>query len=251
MIDNKTQDGIAVLTLTHGKANALDIEFCEALAARFLELRGAGAKAVVLTGQGKIFSAGVDLKRLSEGGAAYVREFLPALHKLYDAVFYHPKPVVAAINGHAIAGGCVLACCADRRIMVNDGGRIGVTEMLVGVPFPALAFEIVRFAVPPRYLPEFTLSGATYQTDAALQRGWIDEVAEPGDLIEDAIAVAQELALLSPAAFAQTKMQIRQAVTERLAQSGQATDKAVTAIWTAPETLGYIRDYVARTLKKN
>jgi enoyl-CoA hydratase len=251
MIDIKTQAGIAVLTLTHGKANALDIELCEALTARFQELRGSDAKAVVLTGQGKIFSAGVDLIRLSEGGAAYVRKFLPVLHKLYDAVFYHPKPVVAAINGHAIAGGCVLACCADRRIMTREGGRIGVTEMLVGVPFPALAFEIVRFAVPPRYLSEFTLSGATYETDTALQRGWIDEIAEPGELIEDAIAVAQELALLSPAAFAQTKMQIRQAVTERMAQSGEATDKAVTAIWTAPETLSHIRDYVARTLKKN
>jgi len=251
MIDIKTQAGIAVLTLTHGKANALDIELCEALTARFQELRNSDAKAVVVTGQGKIFSAGVDLIRLSEGGAAYVRKFLPALHKLYDTVFYHPKPVVAAINGHAIAGGCVLACCADRRIMTREGGRIGVTEMLVGVPFPALAFEIVRFAVPPRYLSEFTLSGATYETDTALQRGWIDEVAEPGELIEDAIAVAQELALLSPAAFAQTKMQIRQAVTERMAQSGEATDKAVTAIWTAPETLHYIRDYVARTLKKN
>jgi enoyl-CoA hydratase len=251
MIDIKTQAGIAVLTLTHGKANALDIELCEALTARFVELRGSDAKAVVVTGQGKIFSAGVDLIRLSEGGAAYVRKFLPALHKLYDAVFYHPKPVVSAINGHAIAGGCVLACCADRRIMTREGGRIGVTEMLVGVPFPALAFEIVRFAVPPRYLSEFTLSGATYETDTALQRGWIDEVAEPGELIEDAIAVAQELALLSPAAFAQTKMQIRQAVTERMTQSGEATDKAVTAIWTAPETLGHIRDYVARTLKKN
>jgi enoyl-CoA hydratase len=251
MIDIKSHAGIAVLTLMHGNANALDIELCEALTARFIELSGSDAKAVVVTGQGKIFSAGADLKRLSEGGAAYVRKFLPVLHKLYDAVFYHPKPVVAAINGHAIAGGCVLACCADRRIMAREVGRIGVTEMLVGVPFPALAFEIVRFAVPPSYLPEFTLSGATYETDAALQRGWIDEVAEPGELIKDAIAVAQELALLSPAAFAQTKMQIRQAVTERMAHSGEATDKAVTAIWTAPETLHFIRDYVARTLKKN
>ena len=218
MIDIKTNAGIAVLTLTHGKANALDIEFCEALAARFMELRKSDAKAVVLTGQGKMFSAGVDLKRLSEGGADYIRKFLPALHKLYDAVFYHPKPVVAAINGHAIAGGCVLACCADRRIMAREGGRIGVTELLVGVPFPALAFEIVRFAVPPRYLPEFTLSGATYATDAALQRGWVDEVVEPGALMERALAAAQSLAALSPPAFAQTKTQIRQAVTERLAR---------------------------------
>jgi len=251
MIDIKTDAGVAVMTLAHGKANALDIEFCEALASRFVELRRSDVKAVVLTGQGKVFSAGVDLKRLNDGGPDYVRKFLPALHKLYDEVFFHPKPVVAAINGHAIAGGCVLACCADRRIMARESGRIGVTELLVGVPFPALAFEIVRFAVPPRHLSEFTLTGATYATDVALQRGWIDEIAEPGDLIEDAVAVAQELALLSAAAFAQTKAQIRQAVSERTARSGQATDQVVTAIWAAPETLRYISDYVARTLKKS
>jgi enoyl-CoA hydratase len=251
MIDITTQAGIAVLTLTHGKANALDIEFCEALAARFLELRDSAAKAVVLTGQGKIFSAGVDLKRLSEGGAAYVHEFLPALHRLYDAVFYHPKPVVAAINGHAIAGGCVLACCADRRIMANDGGRIGLTEMLVGVPFPALAFEIMRHATPPYFFSETILSGATFPAEVAAHRGWVNKAVEPASVMERAMAAALSLAALSPPAFAQTKLQIRQAVTERLGQSGAATDKAVTAIWTAPETLGRVRDYVACTLKKN
>ena len=213
------------------------------------ELRGSDAKAVVLTGQGRMFSAGVDLDAVERGGAAYVRQFLPALHRLYDAVFFFPKPVVAAVNGHAIAGGCVLACCADRRIMARDGGRIGVTELLVGVPFPALAFEIMRFAVPPRHLPEFTLSGATYATDAALQRGWIDEVAEPAELIEDAMRSRKSCRAVAGGLRADQE-QIRQAVTERMAQSGAATDKAVTEIWTAPETLGYIRDYVARTLKK-
>jgi len=250
MIDIKTEGGIAVLTLQHGKANALDIEFCEALAAKFIELRKSDAKAVVLTGQGKIFSAGVNLIKLSEGGAGYIRKFLPVLHKLYDAVFYHPKPVVAAINGHAIAGGCVLACCADRRVMSNDSGRMGVTELLVGVPFPALAFEIVRFAVPPRYLAEFALGGATYVPKDALQRGWVDEVVEPGELMSRAMAVAQSLAALSLPAFAQTKKQIREPVTERMAQSGETTDKSATEIWTAPETIEYIRAYVARTLKK-
>jgi enoyl-CoA hydratase len=250
MIDLAMSDGIAVLTMRHGKANALDLDFCNALAARFAELREGEAKAVVLTGQGRIFSAGVDLIRLSEGGATYVRQFLPALHRLYEAVFFHPKPVVAAINGHAVAGGAILACCADRRIMARQAGRIGVTELLVGVPFPALAFEIVRFAVPARYLPEFTLSGATYATDAALDRGWIDEVAEPETLLEDALSVARELALLSPAAFAQTKRQIRAGVAERYGESGALTDAAVTDIWCADETLARIRAYVERTLKK-
>jgi len=250
MIKSAIADGIAVLTLTHGKANALDIEFCDALARRFDELREADIKAVVLTGQRKIFSAGADLKRLRAGGADYIRQFLPALHRLYEALFFHPKPVVAAINGHAIAGGCVLACCADRRIMARDSGRIGVTEILVGVPFPALAFEIVRFAVPPHYLPEFTLVGATFTTDEALRRGWVHELAEQEDLIEDALAIARELSLLSPAAFAQTKMQLRQPAAERMQKSGEATDKTVTEIWASPATLARIQDYFARTLKK-
>ena len=251
MIQSKTIDGIAILTLSHGKANALDIEFCDALATHFAELGNSDVKAVVLTGQGRIFSAGVDLKRLSQGGADYIRRFLPVLHRLFEAVFFHPRPVVAAVNGHAIAGGCVLACCADRRIMARESGRIGVTEILVGVPFPTLAFEIVRFAVPPSYLPEFTLSGATYDTDEALRRGWVDELAEGEDLMEDALAVAQELCLISPAAFTQTKMQIRQPVAERVQATGKSTDATVTEIWAAPETLSRIRDYVARTLAKS
>lgn len=250
MIDVAIDDGVAVVTMQHGKANALDIEFCEALAARFLALRLSGEKAVVLTGQGKIFSAGVDLKRLADGGADYVRRFLPSLHKLYETVFFHPQPVVAAINGHAIAGGCVLACCADRRVMADAAGRIGVTELLVGVPFPALAFEIVRYAVPSRHLAEFTLSGTTYETGAALDRGWIDEVAAPDALLAEAVAVARELALLPSPALAQTKLQLRQPVSERLAASNQATDRTVTEIWAAPETQAHIRAYVDRTLKK-
>ena len=250
MIEMRTEAGIAVLTMAHGKANALDVEFCEALAQRFDDLRAADAKAIVLTAQGKIFGAGVDLKRLDAGGAPYVRQFLKSLHRLYDAVFFHPKPVVMAINGHAMAGGAVLAACGDRRIMARDCGRIGVTEILVGVPFPALAFEVVRFAVPARYLPEFTLTGATYPTDAALQMGWVDEVVAPNELMPRALAAATFYASLSPAAFAQTKAQIRQPVTERMAQSGVATEQAVAAIWAQPAALANVAAYVAKTLKK-
>ncbi len=250
MIDLKTDSGVAVVAVRHGKANALDIELCTALAKCFGKLRASSVRAVVLTGQERMFSAGVDLIRLSAGGPDYVREFLPALHRLYDAVFFHEKPVVAAINGHAIAGGCVLACCADRRIMARASGRIGVTELLVGVPFSALPMEIMRFAVPERHLPGLILGGGTYDGDDALQRGLIDEVVDADALMQQALATAQHLATLSPAAFAQTKKQLRQSVAERVARRRTATDKVVTEIWAAPETLDYVRDYVARTLKR-
>ena len=224
MIDLKTDDGIAVVTIAHGKANALDIELCEALVKCFEEFRASDVKAVVITGQGRMFSAGVDLVRVSSGGADYVRKLLPVLNGAFDAVFFLPKPVVAAVNGHAIAGGCVLTCCADRRLMARGGGRIGVTELLVGVPFPTLAFEIVRAAVPSRHLAEFTLGGATYEADEALSRGWVDEIMEADALMANAMAAARRLASLSPFAFAHTKTQMRQPVVERIERSGVAID---------------------------
>ena len=250
MIEQTQQGDIAVLTLQHGKANALDIELCDAIAHRFRALETAAARAVVLTGQGRMFSAGVDLIRLGAGGASYVRRFLPALHRLYDAVFHHPKPVIAAINGHAIAGGCVLACCADRRIAAREACRIGVTELQVGVPFPALAFEVMRFATAPKYFPEVILSAATFPTDQAIERGLIDEIVEPAILMERALTAAQSLAALPPETFAITKRQIRQPAIDRLAQHGAAVDAQAETIWTALETLAHVSDYVARTLKK-
>ena len=250
MIDLKNDNGIATVTITHGKANALDIELSEELAACFEQISESAARAVVITGAGRIFSAGVDLIRLSSAGPDYVRKFLPALHRSFRAVFFCPKPVVAAIHGHAIAGGCVLACSADRRIMARANGRIGVTELLVGVPFPAMAFETMRFAVPARHLSELLYTGATYEVDAALERGLVDAVVEPDELMRSAIAAAEQLAALSPAAFAQTKAQLRAEARERLERTGAATDKIAADIWAAEPTLRYIRDYVASTLKK-
>src|SRR6266436_5916200 len=171
------RDGVALLRLADGKANAMSLDFCEALTARFAAV--SSARAVVLTGTGAIFSAGVDLVRLLEGGAPYIRKFLPALSTMLATVFSHPAPVVAALNGHAIAGGCVLACAADRRIMAREPGRIGVTELLVGLPFPPMAFEIMRCVAAPQYFEDIIFSGATYAPEAGRERGLVHDVVEP------------------------------------------------------------------------
>jgi enoyl-CoA hydratase len=250
MIEVTEQGDIAVLRMTHGKANTLDTEFCDALAAAFGKLGNGPARAIVLTGSGSIFSAGVDLLRISAGGDGYVRQFLPALHGMFVAAFNVPKPVVAAVNGHAIAGGCVLACCADVRIAVRGQGRIGITELLVGVPFPAMALEVMRHATQPQYFSDMVLSGATYLCDDARARGLVDDIVEPAELMDRAMAAAKRLAALPPATFALTKAQLRQPVADRMARHGASVDARAEAIWASADTIGHIRDYVAKTFKK-
>ena len=247
MIDVSLQGDVAILTMVHGKANALSTEFCDSLAARVRE--ASAASAIVITAKGRIFSAGVDLPFLLAGGPAYVREFLPALHRLYDTVFFHPKPIVAAVNGHAIAGGCVLACAADRRLMAASSGRVGVTELLVGVPFPPLAFEIMRYATAPQLFPSAIFSGATFEPPEAIGRGFIDEIVPPDELLQRAVTAAETLAALSPPAFAVTKRQLRQPVAERTAANEAAFGPVVVDTWAAPQAQSRIRDYVTRTFK--
>src|SRR5438876_4923068 len=221
---------IAVLKMGHGKVNALDIELCGHITSRLEELGTSSAPAVVLTGQAGIFSAGVDLIRALEGGGAYLRDFLPVLRKLFDVMFFYPKPVVAAINGHAIAGGCVLACAADQRLMPREAGRIGVTELLVGVPFPSVAMEIMRCATTSRYFEEAIFGGATYAPAEAAQRGLANEIVASEELLAGAVARAKALAAISPSAFALTKRQMRQPALERVA--GDTSRDEVEQIWT-------------------
>ncbi|MGR6917633.1 enoyl-CoA hydratase/isomerase family protein [[Actinomadura] parvosata] len=145
MIETADHAGVAVLALAHGPVNALDLELLTAVPEVLATV--AGARAVVLTGRGRAFSAGVDLKRIVEGGPEYVERFLPALSAAALALFEHPRPVVAAVNGHALAGGCVLAAACDARLM--SGGTIGLTELAAGVPFPTVPLEIMRHAAGP------------------------------------------------------------------------------------------------------
>jgi enoyl-CoA hydratase len=130
MLSTEDRDDVVVLRIEHGRVGALDVELLNALT----EAVAAYDRAVVITGSGSSFSAGVDLRRTLDGGRSYTEELLVALSRTFRAVFDHPRPTVAAVNGHAIAGGCVLALACDLRLM--SGGRIGLTELAVGVPFP-------------------------------------------------------------------------------------------------------------------
>jgi enoyl-CoA hydratase len=249
MIERDEHDGIVTLRLAHGKASALDAELLEALDAALDETERSGARAVVLTGTGSIFSAGVDLFRLTNDGAPYVARFYPLLVSAVRRLFGFPRPVVAALNGHAIAGGCILAQACDYRIMASGKGRIGVPELLVGVPFPALVLEVLRFAAAPQHLQQIAYTGQSFLPEEALAKGLVDEVVDPGALAARAHEMASKLASIAPAAFRLTKAQLRNDAIER-AQRLTWIDEEAIAVWSAPETHAHIREYLAKTVGK-
>ncbi|WP_295682652.1 enoyl-CoA hydratase/isomerase family protein [uncultured Nevskia sp.] len=248
MFEIARKNDIAVLTMSHGKANTMDVEFCVALAEQFRALAADPCRAVVIVGQGRIFSAGVDLLRIVDGGMAYVECFLPALSAMFNAVFECPKPVIAAINGAAIAGGCVLACAADQRVLA-EGARTGVPELKVGVPLPMSALEIMRFAVTHRYLQSVLYGSDTFAGEEALQRGLADELLAPGQVLERAITLAESLAEVPLQAFALTKQALRAASVARIRAEGPAYDQQALAHWASPQTAAGIRAYVEKTFK--
>src|SRR3984957_18620587 len=133
MLETEDRSGVTVLRLQHGKVNALDTELLRAITAAMGDLDPASA--VVITGAGSAFSAGVHLRRIFDGGQPSVLEFLPALTEMFRAVFDHPGPVVAAVNGHAIAGGCVLAAACPVRLMA--GRPVGPGRPGAGGAVPA------------------------------------------------------------------------------------------------------------------
>jgi enoyl-CoA hydratase len=248
LISVETRGHVAVVQMAHGKANALDTALCRELAAQLAGLDRSGHRAAVLTGQGPIFSAGVDLLRLRDGGSGYLEEFLPALSEAFLALFTCPVPVVAAVNGHAIAGGCILVCACDHRVMNAGHGRIGVTELLVGLPFPVTALEILRFAVGTHRLPELTHFGRTYPAAEAVGLGLADEAVAGASVLARAVAIADQFAALAPEPLAHTRRQIRRPVLDRITQQ-RATDDLVRRMWDSPAARETVAQYVRKTLR--
>jgi enoyl-CoA hydratase len=248
VIVRETRGPVEVLRLEHGPVNALDLELLSALEEQLGEVERSPARAVVLTGSGRCFSAGVDLHRVLEGGADYVAAFVPRIATCFRRLFAFPKPVVAAVNGHAIAGGCVMVCACDHRVMAEESGTIGVPELLVGVSWPAWALEIVRYAVPPIRAQELVYSGRTLGADEAQRAGVVDEVVESEGLMDAALESAERLGSLPPEGFRSAKLQLRGPALDLADRLSRETDTQVIRAWSAPATAEAIRAYLDKTL---
>lgn len=251
MIERTQSDGIVTLRLAHGKASALDLELVETLARAVAEIDASDARAVILTGTGSIFSAGVDLFRVLDGGREYVQRMYSAMVRMFTDLFALQRPVVAAVNGHAIAGGGILAAVSDVRLMARGNGRIGVPELVVGVPFPPVILELLRYAFPAATLETLAYTGHTVLPDEALRLGVIDEVVEPDALMDRANEHARQLAALPPKAFALAKRQLRDVALRRARRYANEFDADALAMWSEEETMARIRAYLDRTVRKS
>jgi enoyl-CoA hydratase len=240
---------VTVVTLDRPPANALTGE----MLAEFTELLGRFAtpavRAVVVTGNGRCFSAGLDLHDVFDADDAGFAAFTERFDAALAAFFAFPKPVVAAVNGHAIAGGAVLAAGADFRLMADGEGRAGLTEIQVGIPFPTSALEIVRFACAGPHLPELLYLGNTYRPADACARRLVDEVVPAADLLPRARALAEELGAREPAAFAATKRALRADALARI-EAARAGGDPVWRAWRTPAARAAVEAFRRRTIAK-
>lgn len=191
------------IVLSGAGKNALSI----ALMQRALhELREAGNEPVFLTGDGDAFSAGLNLKELSTLDEVGMSTFLYALEELVKALYEHPAPVVAYVNGHAIAGGCVLALTADVRVMTaREGVRIGLNEVALGLRFPPLTFAMVRARLGVPAAERVILEAELYRAQEAKAIGVVDVIGEEAE----ARSMLTKLATYPRDIYAATKLVLR------------------------------------------
>ena len=210
------EGAVAVLRMEAGKANAFREDFLDMLNALLDELADSDARAAVLIGYERFFSAGLALPELlpldREAMGAFIARFSEAIVR----VFALELPVVAAVNGHAIAGGCVLALQADRRLMADGPYRIGLNEVQLGVALPTCVVETLRVAVPRASLFRIAQLGRLVEPAEALALGLVDEVVPADELQQRAVGLAAGMAELPPAAFAQIKRSLRRDAAQRI-----------------------------------
>jgi enoyl-CoA hydratase/carnithine racemase len=222
--------------------NALGTELMDRLTER---IREATAEPLLVRGDGGVFSAGLNLKEVAGADREGVARILGALDRLIDALYYHPAPTVACIEGHAIAGGCVVALCCDYRVATADArARIGLNEVAIGLAFPPKILKLARRRVAPRALERVLLEAGLYDPATALALGLVDEVA--ADALGVAHARLEALAAHPRATYAATKRALRQGGVDLSAEDQARQRDEVVPAWCAPA----VKERVAGMLRR-
>ena len=228
--------GVRVLTLDRPPANALDETLLADLGAALDTARTDDAvRALVLTGAGAFFSGGFDLTAPRRDTAQAL-----ALQTLYRdvhlALLGFPKPTLAQVAGHAIAGGLVLVLACDYRLGADGDYKLGLNEVAIGASFPRAAFEIVRLRLPHARAAELLLGAALYPVSQATRLGIVDELLAPASLPDTILRRAARMGAFPRAAYAHTKAALVEDAIRRTMQESPDAEARTAAVWTSDES---------------
>lgn len=229
-------------------ANALDHTLVEELLAALDSVQASGARALVLTGRPGMFSGGLDVPALIDCQRPEIERFWQQFFLLTCRLASSPVPVIAALSGHAPAGGAVLALQCDYRIGIHGNFKIGLNEVQVGLPVPATILLALEEVIGLRLARRIATRGSLLPMAEALAIGLVDELVEPDELIPTAVTRAQELLALPPVAMNTTRLAGKARLIEAY---GNCTEVATaTDWWFSPETQAEMRKLVERLAKK-
>jgi enoyl-CoA hydratase len=226
----------AVVTLANGKVNPLNrdllgelmasVEFCE---------RDPDVDALVVAGEGSVFSAGLDVTEVLANDSAYTAGLLDDLGAVLIRIFRCPLPTVVAVNGSAIAGGCLLACAFDARVLAHEA-RIGVTELKVGVAFPIVTVELLKH-VCGSHAEQLMLNATLLGAEEALRTGLATQILPRSELDDAAMATAEHLGSLDARAYALAKESSRRSALAAMEDpAGRSLNGRVLDHWNHDQT---------------
>jgi Delta3-Delta2-enoyl-CoA isomerase len=224
------------------KKNATSTAALEALAR---DLAAAGSAPILLSGAGNVFSAGLDLEEVASLDAAGARRLLDALEGIVEALFQHPAPTVALVNGHAIAGGCVLALCCDHRVAAADPrARIGLNEVAAGLAFPPKTLAMIRARLGGPRAEAVILGARLYDPAGAREAGLVDEVADDARAV--ALARLEALSRHPREAYARAKKALRGGALALAEGDRRAFEEEILPRWCSEETRAAARRLLGR-----
>lgn len=228
---NMTDDAYELLLSAPGR-NALSTDHMQRL---LTAIRGAAGRPLLVIGDAGAFSAGLHLKEVASLDVCAMSRFLCLLDSLMQALYEYPAPTVACVNGHAIAGGCVLALCCDWRVAADDATlRIGLNEVALGLEFPPMIMNLVRDRIPRQHLERVILEAGLHDPRTARELGLIDEVA--ADPVAAARAALARLAAVPRATYEATKRTLRHGVLTLNDAQLRYFHEDVVPTWCAPHT---------------
>ncbi|HJQ23674.1 MAG TPA: enoyl-CoA hydratase/isomerase family protein [Blastocatellia bacterium] len=251
MIQLEDEAGIATLRLDRPPANALDLQFLTKLSETFAELeKRDDLRALIVTGTGRFFSAGLDLKAVPSYSADEQQRLATELNRMVGRLYGLPLPVVAAVNGHSIAGGVIVQLCCDYRVGAAGDYKIGLTEARVGVVFPVAPMAVVQSELSRPAARVAVLLARNVSPEEALAQGLLDELQPAEQLLARARAIAEEMAALPRTSFGRIKRQMRATALAKIEDAVRNQNEPVLDSWLGAETASASAEVLARNRAK-